>query len=283
MRHIQLLGERFDDLFFQKQFEIKYKFAILDIHEQELLYMDEYCMNPLYFEEKNISKDKLHLILGNSVCSTTVSYDETRFVPLFAVSDFTENPLHIVKVFKFEKPLDDADFRNAVNAVQKKLLENYIFFVPENDPRLEMTPRYYTSYVFDPNPIVVRQLRNILSEDDINSIANEAKAKPVVQIQEWFKSINELGVYCVGVLEDKKVIINITLFYSEIEKVLQFKFEVEEDGIPTKKVWTTICENDSRIFIRTCEAMGDFLEKEYGIVGAEMTIEEWMYLQTRDN
>lgn len=33
----------------------------------------------------------------------------------------------------------------------------------------------------------------------------------------------------------------------------------------------------------TCEAMGEFLESEYGIIGAEMDIPELMYLQTRDN
>ncbi len=265
--------------FSNKILENEYMLFILDKDKNEMYPFADILVNENYLSNRDINEEELTFRIDDS--DFYLSFDENRFVPMVCFSEFTENPFHLVRTMKFDTDFMNKHFRLALNCVQKKLADMYIYDVEANDPRRDLTSYYATSYVFDYNPRIFNNLCVDVT-DEIKEFV-DIVPKNKVQIQEWFKSINSPGVYCVAVLEDKKVIINITLIYSESERALQFKFEVEEDGISTESVWTTICENDSKIFIRTCEAMGDFLETEYGIIGAEMDISELMYLQTRDN
>ena len=263
-------SECVNGIFYNKLLDTKFTLFILDMDKNELYPFSDMLDNDKYLLSREIDEEELTFRFEGK--EFYLSFDENRFVPMMCFADFTENPFHMVRTLKFNCNFMDKHFRLALNCIQKKLVDKYIYDVEATDPRVDLTSYYATSYVFDYNP---RMFRNHCTD-----VTNEIKEfmnivpKEKNQIEMWFNDRDTSSIYCVSALKDKKIISSITLVYHD--KQMMFKMEVEEDVIPLKSVWKSYVENDEKVFVRACETVSDWLEKVYGIIGFEMTIEEFM-------
>ena len=271
-------NECVNGIFFNKLLDVKFTLFILDMDKNELYPFIDMLENEHYLSSREID-DKEELTFRFDDKELYLSFDENRFVPMLCFSEFTENNLHLVKTMKYAYSFKNKHFKLALECVMKKLIDMYVYEVSNDDPRIDITSYYMTSYVFDYNPKVFR----LNTEDVTLEIENFVDIIPREkhQIQRFFKDTTESRIYSVSCLDNKKIISSISLVYKYTG--IMFKFEVEEDGIPTKSVWTSYVENEEKSFIKACEKVDEFLNKMYDIIGFEMTIEEFMIVLHGEN
>ncbi len=271
-------NECVNGIFFNKLLDVKFMLFILDMDKNELYPFIDMLKNEHYLSSREID-DKEELTFRFDDKELYLSFDENRFVPMLCFSEFTENNLHLVKTMKYAHSFKNKHFKLALESVMKKLIDMYVYDVSNDDPRIDITSYYMTSYVFDYNPKVFR----LNTEDVTLEIENFVDIIPREkhQIQQFFKNAERSRIYSVSGLENKKIISSIALVYKDAR--IMFKLEVEEDGVPTKSVWTSYVENEEKSFIKACEKVDEFLNKMYDIIGFEMTIEEFMIVLHGEN